>query len=254
MAIYYDKEYNARIAREVLNFNKRRNRAIKNGYHNIPPRQLVSELKGRYEKRSDLERELKRLRNFSAKDTLKKVELSGGYKAVQWKYDFIKDNLNNTKDYLNREYSRIEKKVGKFPGERTQLDTIAAKLNHLDLDLAYLNEDEFRATYRIVREFATSPTKLKNGYRGFLSEVEFVINTLGYPEEKNKEFFDKFKALTPEQFLYAYDNNDIISRVYELYFKYDGEGQVTASDDAKEAIDTLLEEADLIIEEAKTKA
>ena len=53
------------------------------------------------------------------------------------------------------------------------------------------------------------------------------------------------------------DNNDIIGRIYELYFKRDENGEVvlnTDVDSANELIDVLFEEVDFIIEDAKTNS
>lgn len=251
MAIRYDKDYNARLRKDVRNFNQRRTRAIKRGFTNLPPAQLVSELKARYTTRSDLDRAVKQLRNFKADDSLRKIETSGGVKAVKWQYQFIKSNVENAKEYFQSEYERVSKRTGKFPGERTYLDTIAAKIDLLNNDINYMTQSQFRSALTAVNEFAKAPSRLKASYRGFLSEVEFVMDKLDIPKEKQDAFFKKFSKLTPTQFLYAYDNNDIIARVYGLYFKSDGEGQITTSDKADEAIEVLMEEADDIIADAK---
>lgn len=257
MAIRYDKNYNREINRIVHNFNQKRNRAIKRGFTNVPDNVLVSELKSRYQTRTDLNRELEYLKTFShdRDKLLRKVETEGGVKAVKWQLVYLKNNLKNTKQYLEREYERVEKRVGQYPGERMYLDTIKAKMENLEVNLSEMNQHQFKSALSTVNEFAKSERVKKTQYRGFLVEVELVMDRLGIPNESKNKFFNKFKSLTPSQFLYAYDNNPIIARIYELYFKKDADSDWqfnTTTDDASELVDILMEEADSIVKDAKT--
>lgn len=254
MAIHFDKDLNAQLRKEVRNFNRRRDRLERAGYKNIPRRQYVSELKARYSVRSDLTREIERLKNFSRGDLERKIETDGGVKAVEWEFDYVKSNRKAAKEYFEREYERVSKRIGKFPGERTYLDTISAKIDLMSKDIRYMNQSEFRSAVTAVNEFAKSPSQIKAEYRGFLSEVDWVMTNLGYSKEKRDEFFKKFEKLTPSQFIYAYDNNDIIGRIYSLYHKDygDDEGRLTTSEeDAETLMDTLMEEADDIVLDAQ---
>ena len=253
MAIRFDKNLNQDIYKVVRNYNARRKYMISKGYHNIPDSVTVSELKSRYTLRNDLTQELKRLRNLKTEDLQRKIETDGGVKAVKWKYDYIKQNQENAIDYFERELKRVSKRQLKYPGESRQVDLINAKINLLKTNIDYMNQDQFRSAYSTVSEFMKSGVNLKARYRGFLHEVEEVMNTLGYSEETKNKFFNKFKKLTPSQFLYAYNNNDLIARVYQLYFRKEDTGNVilnTTDDTATDILDTLLEQADDIIQDA----
>ena len=254
MAIRYTKELNNELRRTVRNFNAKVSYLEKQGYKNIPEHTSVIELRRRYTKRGDLLRELKRMGSFRKGDLVKRIETSGGNKAIKWQLDFIKANAKNAKNYFQSEYERVSKRLGKFPGERTYLDTISAKIELLERDINYMNQPDFRSTYNIVNEFATSPTRLKAQYRGYLSEVEWLMNKLGYEDEKIEKLFNKFTTLTPSQFLYAYDNNDIIARIYRLYHKDYGEAEGHLTDNtenAKALVDEFFNQIDDIIKEAK---
>lgn len=255
MAIRYDSEYNARLAREVRNYNKRRNRAVKRGFTNLPPTVKVSDLKARYTSRSDLERELKVLRQFRQKDLLEKIENRGGVKAIPWEFENLKANTQAMKKYFKREYERVSKRVGKFPGERNYLDNIQAKIAILDLDVNYMTQQQFRSAKAILSEFTTSAEMRKSQYRGFLNEVDWLMEKLGISEQRKNEFFKKFEQLTPQQFLYVYDNNDIIAKVYSLYRKGgDGDTYITDEENAEDLVDELMDEADDMVEDAKLNA
>ena len=252
MSIKFDNELNSRMRNIVRNYNKRRLRLEKSGYTHVPPPALVSELKSRYNNRSELNKELNRLSNLSKENVLRKVENSGGVKAVEWEMKYLKNNLNSAKEYFEREYNRVSKRIGKFPGERTYLDAISSKINLLNLDTSYMTQHQFRSAMSAVNEFAKAPTNLKSRYRGFLSEAEWVMDRVGISEKEKDKFFNKFSKLTPTQFLYAYDNNPIIARIYNIYFKADG-GEATMttdSEDARKQIESLFEQADDIVNDA----
>ena len=256
MAIRYDDNLNAELRKVVRNFNKRVVRAEKRGFRNLPQLEKVSELKSRYNTRGDLVREIERLKNFKRGDILTRVENQGGAKAVKWQLDFVKANTKNAKAYFEREYERVSKRLAKFPGERMYLDTLASKINLLEQNTNYLTQSQFRSVMSAVKEFYNLPSNREAQYRGFLSEVEWVMEKIGVSQERRDAFFKKFGKLTPSQFQYAYDNNDIIGRIYSLYSK-DSDGETYLSDseeNAEDLIDTLMEEADDIVNEATVNA
>lgn len=253
MAIRYSKELNARLRREVDNFNKKRKRAIQRGFRQLPPAMKVSELKARYTVKSDLDREINRLRKFNITNALERVETQGGIDSTSWELKYLKGNVRNARDYFERELKRVSKRVAKFPGEAERLNNIKAKIDILDIDLSYMDQEQFRSARRAIFEYVEAPAKRKAGYRGFLSEVDLVMQRLGYSQDEIDSVLNKFNKLNPEQFLYAYDHFDIISRVYELADSptYGGLKMNTSDKDAEDLIDTLKRDADKVIKDAK---
>ena len=253
MAIRYNKELNARLRREVDNFNKKRKRAIQRGFRQLPPAMKVSELKARYTVKSDLDRELNRLRRFNVTNALERVETQGGIDSTSWELKYLKGNVRNARDYFEREYKRVSKRVSKFPGEAERLNNIRAKIDILDIDLSYMNQEQFRSAKRAIFEYVEAPAKRKAGYRGFLSEVDLVMQRLGYSSDDINKVLNKFNKLSADQFLYAYDHFDIISRIYELADSpiYGGLKMNTTDEDAEDLVDTLMEQVDGIITDAK---
>ena len=253
MTIRYSKELNARLRREVDNFNKKRKRAIQRGFRQLPPVMKVSELKARYTVKSDLDRELNRLRKFNITNALERVETQGGIDSTSWELKYLKGNVRNARDYFERELKRVSKRVAKFPGEAERLNNIKAKIDILDIDLSYMDQEQFRSARRAIFEYVEAPAKRRAGYRGFLSEVDLVMQRLGYSQDEIDSVLNKFNKLNPEQFLYAYDHFDIISRVYELADSptYGGLKMNTSDKDAEDLIDTLKRDADKVIKDAK---
>lgn len=256
MAIRYDDGLNKELRRVVHNFNQKRKRAIKRGYHYLPPIQYVSELKARYDTKSDLLRELKYLERFNLKrdQALKVVETSGGAKAIKWEWDYLKAHEKQAKKFFQKEYNLIASKVGDFPGERMRLNTIAKKIDTLDLDLAYMSQSQFNSYRSAINEVVNKPLKYAAGYRGFLSEVEGVMKMVGIPDADIKKFFNNIDTLTPDQFHYLYEKSDLVSRVFELADspEYDGTLKLNTTEDAAtDLINTLIEESDMLVDEAK---
>lgn len=256
MAIRYDANYNAKINRVVKNFNQKRNRAIKRGFKNVPQPIKVSDLKARYTSRRELNKQLTQLTRFSrgGDAVLRKVENEGGATAIKWEFDYLKSNVKAAKKFFADEYRTVAAKVGDFPGERMRLDTITKKLATLDLDLAYMNQQQFNSYRSAIREYINKPKKYAAGYRGFLSEVEAVMRIVGIDEKTIDQFFEKFSVLTPDQFHKLYENSDLIARVYEIAGSPDTPGTIklnTSKDETKELIDTLLEETDDLIKDAQ---
>lgn len=254
MAIRYDKVLNDLLRKEVRNYNAKLKRMKARGVTRLPDYQTVSELKSRYNTKSELTREINRLRTLNRQQVLNSVETKGGAKVAEWQYTYAKNNRTAARQFFEKEYTRVEKRVSRFPGERMQLDNIAAKLDLLAKPLETLTQSQFKSIISTINEFATSPSQLKSQYRGFLSEVEWVMDKVGIEAAEKEKFFKKFKTLSPDQFLYAYDNNDIIARIYNLYQKdYGGEGaHLNASEeDAKALVESMMKQADLIIKEAK---
>lgn len=259
MATKFSKEYNKDARRRVYNFNRTRNRAERAGVpkNRLPRTVKLSDLKKSTKSKQELNKILNQLDKFTRKSTSDFIQIDNEFKTTKWNYDFLERNRKLAKDYFKTEYKRVEKRTGRFPGERGYLDTINAKMKVLDKDINKLSGKEFQAALNATYEFMEAPSVRKNKYRGFLSAVEEVMDVIGVKKEQKDAFFKKFEQLTPTQFLYAYDNNDIIARVYELYFKRNEEGEVLLNTDlnsAKEIIDSLFEQADFIIEDAKVNS
>lgn len=256
MATKFSKEYNKDARRRVYNFNRTRNRAERAGVpkNRLPRTVKLSDLKKSTKSKQELNQILNQLDKFTRKSTSDFIQIDNEFKTTKWNYDFLERNRKLAKDYFKTEYKRVEKRTGRFPGERGYLDTINAKMKVLDKDINKLSGKEFQAALNATYEFMEAPSVRKNKYRGFLSAAEEVMDVIGIKKEQKDAFFKKFEQLTPTQFLYMYDNNDVIARVYELYFKRSDEGEVLLNTDvetAAEIIESLFEQADLMVEDAK---
>ena len=256
MAIRYDKALNAEIRRVVRNFNQKRNRAIKRGYHYLPPTLTVSELKSRYTSRSQLKRDLKLLGKFNRNkdEALRVIETSGGAKAIKWEYDYLKANLKYAKEFYDREIAdaaRLDTDLNVAKSE--YLNNLKSKRDYLNLELSELNQSQFKTFRNTINEYLYANERNLSGYRNWMNEVELIMRNLGYDNKTINKFFEGFNELTPRQFLTMYRQSALVSRIYELYIpSREGEFRLsTTEEDAKELINTFMLEKDEMIKKAK---
>lgn len=255
MVIRANKSYENKIKQKIKNYNERLRYAENAGVpkNRLPRKAKLFNFQTIYTTKKEMDKALARLDKFNM-DSAKKLKNIGDTRTTEWNYDLFKENRKLAKEYFESEYNRVEKRTLKYAGERDYLNTISAKIDVLDKDMEKLSGVEYQAGLRAIEEFMNAPMLRKNNYRQFLNEVEAVMETIGVDKNKRNEFFKKFETLTPTQFLYAYDNNDVINRVYALYFKRDVNGEViinTNIGSAKAIIDDLFEQVDYIIEDAK---
>lgn len=256
MAIKFDPAYNAEIRRVVKNFNQKRNRAIKRGYHYLPPTLTVSELKSRYTSRKQLNRDLNLIKKFNAKgdDALRVVETSGGAKAIKWEYEYLKQNLKYAKEFYDREISdaaRLDTPM--MVAKSEYINNLKSKRDYLNLELAELSQSQFRTFRNTINEYLYANERNLSGYRNWMNEVELIMRNLGYDNKTINKFFEGFNELTPRQFLNMYRQSALVSRIYELYIptKDHSFKLSTTEEDAKELINTFMVEKDEMIKKAK---
>ena len=195
MAIRYTAKYNKDIHRIVENYNKKRNRLKDRGYKNIPEKIFVSELKARFNNRNDLNKELRRIKNFTRQDVINKIQIDNDIKIPSWQLKYVKTNRKSAIEYFEKEYQRVSKRVARFPGEKQFLVNTRRKLELLNLDPSQMTGSQFRSSVATISEFFSSPRLRNQQYRGFLSEVDWVMEKLNYSEETRKSFFKKFSQL-----------------------------------------------------------
>ena len=162
--------------------------------------------------------------------------------------------MKQAKAYYDREINRLsalDTELGVTKKE--MLNNLRSKRAYLDLELATLAPNQY-GTYRAtIEEYLKANFSKKQAYRGWLNEVETIMQRLGYDKRTINKFFEGFDQLTPAQFVTMYRQNNLISRIYELYIpSREGDFRLsTTEDDAKDLIDTVMQEKDQMIERAK---
>lgn len=243
MAINYDDALNARMSRIVRNYN-RRVEGTK------VPKVSVARLRKDYSRRADLNRELKNLEAFSKKAAFRDATA----KISEYDKQLIKNNRDATIKYLEEKLGYLQRhsKTG-YPLEKGEMKNVELNIRILKQDISSASQDDLRAMVAEVNDYRRSFAEQGAGYRGFLSEVEFVMGNVGIPQDQRDAFFEKLKQLNPHEFLQLYENSDLIERVYDLADSptVGGTKLNTTVDDAREKLETLMEEIDDLIAEVK---
>ncbi|MBO7715537.1 MAG: hypothetical protein J6S85_18385 [Methanobrevibacter sp.] len=256
--IKYTPEFNARIRKDVRHFNQVRKTLSKKGIEITPPPFNVSELKIRIQDRGELIKELNLLSKISSKseNVLKEVETSGGVKSIKWELDYLKANQKQAIEQFKREKEYELRNHPILPVEKMRLFEIEEMLEVMNLDVDYMNQEQFKNFKAGMKEFFQMAEHMNRGYRGFLWQVENAMRLAGYENKDINALFNKFKGLTPSQFHEYYRTNDLIKRIYELV-NSDPNGNpmklTTSEEDARVLIDTLIEEVDEDIAQIKGK-
>lgn len=254
MAIRFNDQYNSEINRIVRNFNQKRNRAVKNGFKNLPDPISAKDLKSKYNNRAQLNRELTSLKRFAKSDALERVETSGGAKAIKWEYENLKRNLKYAKEYYDREIEKARRlDTDMLVSKAEYINNLKDKRAYLELELSELNQSQFKTFRKTINEYLFANERDRNNYRSWMNEVETIMRHLGYGNKDIDEFFEGFDKLTPQQFVTMYRQNAIVSRIYELYIPTNDRSfkLSTTEDDARALLETFSLEKDELIEKAK---
>ena len=222
MAINFDAEYNKEIRRVVYNFNRKRQRAIARGFSYLPPKQFVSELKGRYKTRAALDRELKSIEAFNlmGQTAFEVMETLGGGRVSRYQMDYMKRHLKSTKAFFDRriaEAKELYEEDRNIIARREYLFNLEERRKYLDLDIDYLDESGIRTFQKYIEQAEDYELKKVRDYRNYLNIVDQVMDMVGFDKAKRDVFFAKLEKLTPAEFIKLYQRSVIIQRIYDLY-------------------------------------
>lgn len=256
MAIRFTPEYNKYIRKTVNEYNRKVQRANTEGKVkkvDLPEMASVKTLKKSYLHRSDLDKELANLKAFSRKSARQQVVGN----VTRYQLDMIKANREKTIEFFEHKADVIRKKATSgYPLQKDRLVAIEENLGILKKGVEGATEDELKAMSAYVNKYRGSFERQATGYRGFLSQVDLVMDDIKIPKEKQDELFNKLSKLDEEEFMDLYEKNDLIDDIFNLADspKLTG-GEFVLKDEqrAKDLIDTLLRDIDLMIAEVKSK-
>lgn len=258
MASKFDPDFNAEIRRIVKNFNQKRNRAYRRGFSYLPNKAYVSEIKQNFPTKREIKRYLRQLEKFNqmGDSAFDVVTTNAGGRISKYNLMFIKDNLNETKAFFDRQIEEAEELFYEDQysiARRDYLFNLQEKRKYLDIELMNLDQSGLKTVDKYVKQSLNYNKSVLESYKGFLSSVDIVMRQAGYDEQTISNFYGKLANLSPAQFIKMYRSNDLIARVYELVDSpKSGEARINTSDeDARTLIDKLLTDYDVI--ESQTK-
>ena len=256
MAIRFTPKYNEYANEIVRNYNRRvrsANKEAKIPKKYLPDTVSLRSLKKNFTTRKDLNRELENLKMFS-RESVRQLYTVGDKTFTQYELDLVKKQKDPTIQYYQELYNLYEPKIEKgYYAEKARVALIQDTLEILRKDEENLTGEDVDIIKSAIDEYRRSYARRGGAYRGFLSEVEWVMTQVGVEKADRDRFFKKLESVDQDQFFRIYNQSDIIERVYELADSptYGGMKLNASKEDARELIDTLLEEIDMIIEETK---
>lgn len=256
MAIRFTPEYNKYIRKTVNEYNKKVQRANTEGKVkkvDLPERASVKTLKKSYLHREDLDKELANLKAFSRKSARQKVVGN----VSRYQINMINANREKTIEFFEHKADVIRKKATSgYPLQKDRLVAIEENLGILKKGVEGATEDELRAMSAYVNKYRGSFERQATGYRGFLSEVDLIMDNVGISQDEQDEFFKKLSKLNEEEFMDLYEKEDIINDIYNIAESpklTGGELYIKDKQRAKDLIDGLLSKIDTMIENVKAK-
>lgn len=241
----------------VRNYNRRVKYAAESGTPKkyLPQTYKLKELRRVFKSKADLNRELKHLQAFTKQSLSEKANVN--FNATKWEIKYLTSLRDLAIESFEKRRVTQENRIRRgYVGERDRLYNLEDKINLLQLDLTKVNQRQFLEYKAAINEFLEYPSLQARGYRGFLSEVDWVMENLQIPDKERTRFFNKLKTLTPEQFTYLYKEVDLVERIYDLADSPEfGEVKLNISPEkAKQLINSFMQDIDVYIEEAKANA
>lgn len=256
MSIKFDKEYNKEIHDTVRYANARIKRLGKHGVHIFDSSLKVRDLKYRYKKgtKADLDRELRMLRKLTVKEGLKKTTNAEGVSSSRWQKDYYMMNRQKAIAYYESRYEKLSSRIKEFPGKLNQLNAIGDKIALLKKVPETMTKEELRSYNATMKDYFSYPAIRRGGYRGFLSEVDLVMERLGYDEATRDGVFKKLSKLDIDQFQEMYDDSDLVERIYDLADSPKYKHAIiinTSTKKAKSLVDDFISQIDELVAKYK---
>lgn len=268
----YTPEFNAYARRVVKSFNQRVMRAEKRGLKNLPSLRSVRDLKAMFTTEDDLKKELSELRKFNENRKALDTKLLGNEaKLTNWEYEYIKNNLDELKDYYDREIERARKRYAADPFSpelKVDLTNLEDRRDYLNRDLLELSKSELSTFRRYLNVYKNRNRRDLNFYDQYFESFDFLMRVSGISKDKINYIRTRINSLTPNQFYELYKQHDIMADLFneipskergEYYAKLREIEQQKKSQaeslgvDTKvvnEKVDTLIENLDVWIDKA----
>ena len=244
MGIRFNKAYNQRIRSVVKNFNAKVARAEAKGIETLPSKISTKGLKDAYILRSDLDRRLKQLENFSVQKTQNIYRVGEDLtRMTEWEYETMMRNKSATLRKVNAELKRqkqldrLNKRI--LPSERTR--QLKRTVKSLKITPMAATAAQLKRMSAIIRRYnegrAESDAQF---YENFFDMLWASVPYVDADEDTIQEIHDMLEQLTPQQLLDLYHNEQLLKNIVEDYNKYiDTQGYALTDREVQRKNETL---------------
>ncbi len=215
----YTPEFNAYARRVVKSFNQRVMRAEKRGLKNLPNLRSVRELKAMFTTEADLKKELASLREFNEnRNALDQKLLGEDARLTNWEFDYIRDNLDELKEYYDREIQKARNRYKNEPFDmaiRDDVLNLEQRRQYLNRNLLELSKSELATFRKYLSQFKGRNRTDVNFYDYYFEAFDFLARVSGVEKRKINYVKDRINSLTPEQFYDFYKQHSEMKNILD---------------------------------------
>lgn len=263
MAKRFNDELNADIRRTLRNAIQKVRRAEKRGEKGLPTIPMVREFKAMYATEQDAKRELAQYRTIlNNKEALKRHRTKDGT-ISNWEFDYIANNLKDTKKWVTRELFKARERLKAYPdyliATKADISKLEDELSILSRDIDNLTAQELKVVSGVIGRNKRKDLKTRTGRTYFMRNLDYLLTAKGMNKTARKEIASKINELSNEEFLELYKTHDIISEVM-ISIPSDPKNDLQDAEQAynqegvKEAIEDFVDNLDGYIFDATTQA
>lgn len=218
MAVRYDRELNKEIWRTVKNFNAKITRWEKKGYVGLPRRLRTADIKTNFTTRKALKNELKFLKTFSQREALSIVNFEG-QQVYKWSAENFKRNYTRAENYYQQKKDIIKKVNKNRPvARKTRLKTANVAVNILRGKKGKSRyKPSFYARQNIMYNYYQRASKTRRFRRQFNISLQASASMVGLDDKQIKQIIDMLSDLSDSQFEALYENEDLITRIFQMH-------------------------------------
>lgn len=215
----YTPEFNAYARRVVKSFNQRVIRAEKRGLKNLPNLRKVRELKAMFTTEEDLKKELASLREFNEnRNALDQKILGEDARLTNWEFEYIRDNMDELKEYYDREIEKARKRYANEPFDmaiRDDVLNLEQRRQYLNRNLLELSKSELATFRKYLAQYKGRNRTDVNFYDYYFDAFDFLARVSGVEKSKIKYVKERINSLTPEQFYEFYKQHSEMKNILD---------------------------------------
>lgn len=215
----YTPEFNAYARRVVKSFNQRVMRAEKRGLKNLPNLRSVRELKAMFTTEADLKKELASLRAFNEnRNALDQKLLGEDTRLTNWEFNYIRDNLDELKEYYDREIQKAHNRYKNEPFDmaiRDDVLNLEQRRQYLNRNLLELSKSELATFRKYLSQYKGRNRTDVNFYDYYFDAFDFLARVSGVEKRKINYVKDRINSLTPEQFYDFYKQHSEMKNILD---------------------------------------
>lgn len=217
MAINYDKNLNARIRKDVKNFNAKRKYLFSKGVSPalLPAKASTKELRAGFTNRRELIDRLSELEAFSAAG--KVYRSAGDTRGTDYLYKYIQDiGAKRAGQYKKRAKSIKSTGSKRYPHMVSEaILNLETKADYLLQDVKTLTADQIRTFTKTSYKPEVQNVRTENFYKSFYKMMVSEASQAAIDPDTLISLLEQFKQLTPEELLEAYRANPEFKDVVE---------------------------------------